>query len=307
MIELRTGLAAVLALAIASCSSAPPKPPEVDESGRHPANSRSGLALLIFGTGGLAAGFLAGLFGVGGGLVMVPLLIYAFTAAGVAAQYVVLMALGTSMAAIVFSAAQSAYNHYRRGSACGATVHRAAPWAIVGVLLGSMAAAEVPHLLLLAFVAGFQFVAAALLLADVSKYTSVQAITAWDFALDVFSVAAGGVAAMAGIAGGTLFTPYLAASGMEARRAIGTSAAVGLPVSLAGAFAYAWEGRGVPLGHWTVGYIHLPALLALVAGTALTVRLGVAASHWLPSRVLVWAFAVFLVANGVHLLYFASK
>jgi uncharacterized membrane protein YfcA len=263
------------------------------------------MALVIFGLGGLAAGFLAGLFGVGGGLVMVPVLVYVFTAAGIAPQHVVLMALGTSMAAIVFSAAQSAYTHYRRGSTSGPIVHRAAPWAIVGVLLGSMLAAESSRILLVLFVAGFQFVAAPLMLVDVSRYAIVQTIARRDAALDVFSVLFGGIAAMTGIAGGTLFTPYFTAIGIEPRHAMGTSAAVGLPVSLAGAFAYAWEGRSVPLGPWTVGYIHLPALAALVGGTLLTVRLGVVVAHWLPSRVLAWAFAVFLVANGAHLLYFA--
>jgi uncharacterized protein len=76
---------------------------------------------------------------------------------------------------------------------------------------------------------------------------------------------------------------------------------------LAGAFAYAWEGRNVPLGHWMLGYIHLPALAALVAGTLVTVHLGVAVAHWLPSRALAGLFALFLVFNGAHLLYSAMK
>jgi uncharacterized protein len=265
------------------------------------------LTFAILGLGGVAAGFLAGLFGIGGGLVMVPVLLSAFAAAGVDSQRTVTMALGTSMAAIAFSAAQSAYSHFRRGSASGQTVHRVAPWAVVGVLLGSMAAAEAPRGVLLLFVACFQFVAAVLMLADLSKYALVQAIARQDVALDVASVAFGAIAAMAGVGGGTLFTPYLTAGGMEPKRAVGTSAAIGLPVSLVGAFAYAWEGRSVPLGHWTVGYIHVPALAALVVGTLLTVRLGVAVAHRLPSRVLAGAFAAFLAANGVHLLFFVSQ
>ena len=75
----------------------------------------------------------------------------------------------------------------------------------------------------------------------------------------MFSLAFGGVAALAGIGGGTLFTPYFKAAGMEPKLAIGTSAAIGLPISLAGALTYAWEGRNVPLGHWMIGYIMLTA------------------------------------------------
>ena len=102
-----------------------------------------------------------------------------------------------------------------------------------------------------------------------------------------------------------MFTPYFKAAGMETKLAIGTSAAIGLPVSLAGALAYAWEGRNVPLGHWMLGYINLPGLAALVAGTLVTVRVGVAVAHWLPARMLAGLFALFLVFNGAHLLYSA--
>jgi len=265
------------------------------------------LTFAVFGLSGIAAGFFAGLFGIGGGLIMVPVLVYAFTTTGIATQHVVTMALGTSMAAIVFSAAQSAYGHYRRGSTSIEMIRRTAPWVVVGVAFGSAVAAETPAIPLLTFVACFQFFAAALMLTDVSKLATLQMVARRDFALNVFSLAFGGIAALAGIGGGTLFTPYFKAVGLEPKLAIGTSAAIGLPVSLAGAFAYAWEGRNVPLGHWMLGYIHLPALAALVAGTLVTVRLGVAVAHWLPSRALAGLFALFLVFNGAHLLYSAMK
>jgi uncharacterized protein len=267
----------------------------------------SELTFAVFGLSGVAAGFFAGLFGIGGGLIMVPVLVYAFTTTGIAAQHVVAMALGTSMAAIVFSAAQSAYGHYRRGSTSTEMMRRAAPWVVVGVAFGSAVAAETPAIPLLIFVACFQFFAAALMVTDVSKLAVLQLVARRDFALNVFSLASGGIAALAGIGGGTLFTPYFKAAGMETKLAVGTSAAIGLPVSLAGALAYAWEGRNVPLGHWMLGYINLPALAALVVGTLVTVRLGVAVAHRLPSRVLAGLFALFLVFNGAHLLYSALK
>jgi uncharacterized protein len=269
------------------------------------ANLGSELIFAVFTLSGVAAGFFAGLFGVGGGLIMVPVLVYAFKTAGIAPQHAVAMALGTSMAAIVFSAAQSAYGHYRRGSTSIEMTRRAAPWVVIGVAFGSAVATETPAISLLTFVACFQFFAAALMLTDVSKLATLQMVARQSFALNVFSLAFGGIAALAGIGGGTLFTPYFKASGMEPKLAIGTSAAIGLPLSLAGALAYAWEGRNVPLGHWMLGYINVPALLALIAGTLLTVRLGVAVAHWLPTRMLAGLFAVFLVCNGVHLLYSA--
>ena len=162
-------------------------------------------------------------------------------------------------------------------------------------------------MVLLIFVGCFQFVAAALMLVDVSKSAVLQEIARRRITLTLCSVVFGAIAAMAGVAGGTLFTPYFAAGGMELKRAAGTSAAIGLPVSAAGTLAYACAGGGAALGHWTVGYIHLPALGALVAGTLLTVRPGVFVAHWLPSRVLAGTFAAFLAVNGAHLLYFASR
>ena len=106
-----------------------------------PMNSE--IAFAVFALSGVAAGFFAGLFGIGGGLIMVPVLVYAFTATGVPAEHVVAMALGTSMAAIVFSAAQSAYGHYRKGSASIDMIRRAAPWVVVGVATGGVIAARI--------------------------------------------------------------------------------------------------------------------------------------------------------------------
>jgi uncharacterized membrane protein YfcA len=195
--------------------------------------------------------------------------------------------------------------HYCKDSASIEIIRKAAPWVVVGVVIGGIIASRTPALPLLIFVGGFQLFAAVLMLIDVSKLTMLQALARKNVALRLFSIVFGGIAALAGIGGGTLFTPYFKASGMEPKLAIGTSAAIGLPVSLAGAVAYGWEGYGMDLCRWAIGYINLPALVALVLGTLMTVRLGVAVAHRLPSRALASAFAVFLVLNGGHLLYSA--
>ena len=267
----------------------------------------SELILAVFALSGVAVGFLAGLFGVGGGIIMVPILVYAFKATAMAPEHVVTTALGTSMAAIVFSSAQSAYGHYHKGSASVDKIRRAAPWVVAGVLIGGAIAARTPAHPLLIFVAVFQLFAALLMLTDVSKLAALQALARGGVALSLFSLLCGGVSAMVGIGGGTLFVPYFKASGMEPKFAIGTSAAIGLPVSVAGTLAFAWEGWGIPDDRWALGYIDLPALIALVAGMLFTVRLGVAVAHWLPSRALAASFAVFLILNGSHLLYSALQ
>jgi uncharacterized protein len=170
------------------------------------------IELAVFGLSGIAAGFFAGLFGIGGGLIMVPVLIWAFKTTGMPPEHIVAMALGTSMAAIVFSAAQSAFGHYRKGSASTEMIRRAAPWVVVGVAVGGLIAARTPPLPLLMFVGCFQFFAAALMLTDISKLTALQGLAKQAVALRFFSVLFGGVAALAGIGGGTLFTPYFKAA-----------------------------------------------------------------------------------------------
>jgi uncharacterized protein len=136
---------------------------------------------------------------------MVPVLVYAFRTTGIAAEHV--LALGTSLAAIVFSAAQSAYGHYRRGSASIEIIRRVAPRVVLGVLIVSAVAAETPSTRLLAFVGCFQFFAAALMVTDVSRLSALQIVARQNYTLNLCSVAFGGIAALAGIGGGTLFTP----------------------------------------------------------------------------------------------------
>lgn len=258
--------------------------------------------MTLLGASGVAAGFLAGLFGVGGGLVMVPVLLYAFSSHGLPREHLVALAVGTSMAAIVVAAAQSARGHWRRGGVDLATLRQATPWVVLGVLAGATLASSASGRLLLLSVGAFQLLSAGLMMFDAARLGAVQAFATRPGALRTASVVFGAIAATAGIGGGTLFTPFLRASGMDTRQAIGTSAALGLPVSIAGAASYARAGYGLDLGGWTLGYVHLPALLALVLGSVLTVRLGVAAAHQLDARALSRAFAVFLVLNGARLM-----
>jgi uncharacterized protein len=263
------------------------------------------LVFAVFGLSGIASGFFAGLFGIGGGLIMVPVLVYAFKTTGMATDHVVAMALGTSMAAIVFSSAQSAYGHYCKGSASIEKIRRAAPWVVAGVLIGGAIAVRTPAHPLLIAVGGFQLFAALLMLTDVSKLVTLQSLARGGLALGLFALVL--VRQWWGSAEAHYSLRISSHPEWSPKLAIGTSAAIGLPVSLAGALDYGWQGWGVSGDQWAVGYIDMPATLALILGTLLTVRLGVATAHWLPSRTLAGLFAVFLIFNGSHLLYSALR
>src|SRR5215472_12613675 len=145
------------------------------------------LMVAVFGLSGVASGFFAGLFGIGGGLIMVPVLVYAFKSTGMATDHIVTMALGTSMAAIVFSSAQSAYGHYCKGSASIDCIRRAVPWVVAGVLIGGAIAARTPTPSLLIFVGVFQFLAAFLMLTDVSKLVTLRSLAREGVTLGLFA------------------------------------------------------------------------------------------------------------------------
>ena len=264
------------------------------------------LLFAVFALGGIASGFFAGLFGIGGGLIMVPILVYAFKTTGMVRDHVLATALGTSMAAIVFSSAQSAYGHYYKGSASLEKIRRSAPWVVAGVLIGGSIAVRIPAPPLLVFVGGFQLLAALLMLTDVSKLVTLQSLARGGVALGFFSLFFGGVAAMVGIGGGTLFIPYFKGirNGAKARnRHISRDR---FASKLSGALAYGWQGWGVSDNQWTIGYIDMPAALALVLGTLLTVCLGVAdRAPATIARTGRFVCPVLLVFNGAHLLYSA--
>ena len=150
------------------------------------------LIFAVFGLSGIASGFCAGLFGIGGGLIMVPVLVYVFNATGMPPDHIVAMALGTSMAAIVFSSAQSASGHYRKGSASIETIRLATPWVIAGVLIGGAIAVRTPAHPLLIFVGGFQLFAALLMLSDVSQLVALRSMRSKGIALGFFSLFIGG-------------------------------------------------------------------------------------------------------------------
>ncbi|HSW26695.1 MAG TPA: sulfite exporter TauE/SafE family protein, partial [Burkholderiaceae bacterium] len=218
--------------------------------------------LLQFLIAGGAAGLLAGLFGVGGGLVMVPVLALVF-ASQVSGDAVLPLALGTSLAAIVFSAASSAWGHHRRGAVDVALIRRALPMLAAGAAVGAFGAAWAPHALLTALLALFQASVCVMMVRktyypEVGVGVGVEVAAAAERApSNPLLGVIGGVCALAGIGGGTLCVPYFTHLGISPRKAVGTAAALGVPIALAAACAFAAAGwlKGVDLTH-SVGYVH---------------------------------------------------
>lgn len=257
------------------------------------------LACLLLGT---VVGFFAGMLGIGGGALLVPILVSLFERLHVTPDHILHLALGTSMAAIVASAAISLRTHHAHGAVDWPTVRTMTTGVLIGTLLGTFIAREVStQVLSLIFAVFIGYVALTMLIGFKPK-PSRQLPGPGGL------IAAGGgigvVSALVAIGGGALTVPFLTWCNRDIRQAIGTSAALGLPIALGGTAGYIFNGWGVPdMPPQVLGYVHLPALVAIVAGSLFTTPLGARAAHRLPVPLIKRLFSLLLVALAVRMLW----
>lgn len=251
---------------------------------------------------GLATGFVAGLLGVGGGLIMVPVLTWAYAAQGFTSIYNIHLALGTSLAVIVLTSVSSLRAHHAHGAVDWLVVRRIVPGILAGTLLGSLAAAWLTDTGLKLFFTVFLFYAATQMLVGFKPKPSRE-MPGWPVMTLAGSVI-GLVSSWVGIGGGTLSVPFLTWCNAGLRRAIGTSSAIGFPIAVAGTLGYIVSGqtvRGLPSS--SLGFVYLPALAAIAAGSWLTAPLGARATHRWPVTMIKKIFASLLYLLGVRMAY----
>lgn len=248
--------------------------------------------------GGIA-GLLAGLLGIGGGLVMVPGLLWLFVLGGVESTALTQLAVGTSLAVIVFTAAVSTAAHHRHRAVQWPVVARLAPGLVLGAVLGATLADRLDSLALRRVFALFELLVALQLLLDL-RPSPARALPAGP-ALAGAGGLIGLVSALVGIGGGTLTTPFLLWCRLGLRRAIATSAACGLPIALAGAASYGVMGEEGMLA-WRSGHVYWPAVLALAPASMAAAPLGARLTHILPLPWLRRGFALLLGLVGLRLL-----
>lgn len=256
--------------------------------------------LAAYGAIGAATGFFAGLLGIGGGTIMVSSLALMFAAQGFAASYVMHMAIGTSLAAIMAGAWASLRTHHRHGYVDWSVVKAMSPGLLAGVLLGSLLARFLGTAFLKFFFLGFMALIIFQMVFNVRPEASRGlpgrgALGAVGLLIGVSSSWFGGGAAAVGV-------PFLTWCSMSIHRAIGTVAAMGLPLAIAGALGYAVAGltvEGMP--KWSVGFVYLPALVGISITSLLVAPYGARLAHRLKGPTLKRIFAVFLIAIGAKL------
>lgn len=258
------------------------------------------LAAVAVGAG-VAGGILAGLLGVGGGIVIVPALYFALTLAGMDPDLTMKVAVGTSLATIVFTSLSSGLGHYRKGAIDTALLRLWAPSILVGVVIGSLLGGYVSgHVLIAVFATVALIVAMDMILRKGRADPEPKGFSRPVWA--AFGVFAGGVSAMMGIGGGTIGVPLLNFLGYDIRRAVGTSSAIGFLIGLPGAVIYALTGLGVEgLPPFSLGYVNLLAAVVLIPLTTSFSQLGVKLAHSIPRRALRLAFGAFLLITSIRM------
>jgi uncharacterized protein len=265
--------------------------------------------LLIFLVIGALAGFAAGLFGVGGGTIIVPLLFIVFTQMGYDADTIMHLALGTSLATIIVTSISSLMAHNKKGGVMWPVFKNLAPGLALGCFLGAGIAGQISGLYLQLIVGVFLLWVAYKMFFGGKKQVASHASGA-NTALPSKpkQLAAGGVIGVAsaifGIGGGSLTVPYLTRYNVVMQKAVGTSAACGLPIAIAGALGFMFFGiqQQVDVPN-TIGFVHIYAFLGIASMSFFTAKVGAKVAHMLSPPLLKKCFSVLLFVVGIYFLY----
>lgn len=263
------------------------------------------LFFALYGAIGIVAGLLAGLLGVGGGLIIVPALTYLFEAQGFPRQGGIQLALGTSLATILFTSLSSARAHHKNGFVDWSLVKRIAPGILVGTYLGGLVASRVDSTVLKIVFTVFLFVVALQMLSG-ARPRPTRTLPGRPGTTAV-GLGIGAISSWVGIGGGSMSVPFMLWCNVEPHRAVGTSAAIGFPIAFAGAVTYAVNGMGAHTGvPHVIGYLHVPALIGVSLFSMIMAPVGASlASRLDPARVKHW-FAWFVLAVAAKMVYSLS-
>lgn len=260
------------------------------------------LAFLIT-VGGAAVGILAGLFGIGGGSVIVPVLYEIFRLLGVPEDLRIQMCIGTSLAIIVPTTVRSYFAHRAKGAVIEEIVRLWTLPSLVGVAIGSVIAAYAPSAVFkIAFVLFAGFIGARML-AGGDRWRLGDELPGRG-PMTAFGFLTGLVAALVGVSGGAISNAVVTLYGRPLQQAVATSAGIGVPITVAGSIGYMFAGwpHMAMLPPLSIGYVSLIGFALIAPVSSYTAKFGVRLAHWLPRRKLELAFGVFLITASLRFL-----
>lgn len=251
---------------------------------------------------GSFAGLVAGLLGVGGGLIIVPVLLWVFQGEGFSGHVIMHMAVGTSLATIVFTSLSSVRAHHQHGAVLWPVFRQLAPGIVIGALLGAAIADVMPTRVLQLFFATFEIMVAIQMAINFKPHASRQ--LPGYIGMTSVGGGIGALSSVVGIGGGTLTVPYLLWCNVTVHKAVATSSACGLPIAVAGCVGFivmGWQATALP--GFSSGYVYWPAFFGIVCTSVLFAPLGARLAHRLPAKHLKRVFAVFLAILGLRMFF----
>jgi uncharacterized membrane protein YfcA len=258
--------------------------------------------IIILALSGLIAGFAAGLLGVGGGIVTVPVLEYSLRFADVPEQYRMHVAVATSLAAIIPTSISSARTHHARGAVDWELARRWSVPMLLAAFAGSLLASHAPLAVLAGVFGTVALVIALKMLLPLDHWRVTDHVPRGAGGAALACVI-GGVSAVMGIGGGTLTVPTLNLCGYPIHRAVGTASFFGIVISIPGTVGYLLATPPVALPWATFGFVSVVGLALIAPGSMLTAAFGARVAHSLSRRRLSQAFGVFLLVVGSRMLY----
>jgi len=251
---------------------------------------------------GIIVGILAGLLGVGGGLIIVPVLAAIFISQGLPLDIVMHLALGTSLASILFTSISSVYSHHQHQAVSWNRVFKLTPGILLGAWFGGLFAGNLSSDILKPIFAIFELLVAAYMLSNIKTSAHNPQPSMLNFCGSGGVI--GFISSIVGIGGGTLSVPWLVWHGSSIHKAIATSAAVGFPIAVGGALSYLYAGwNHLLLPEYSAGFIYLPALFGIVVSSMLFAPLGASWAHKLDVKKLKRIFAILLIGLAGYLFF----
>ncbi len=252
---------------------------------------------------GAFAGTCAGLFGVGGGMIIVPALIWIFSAYGFEPNIIAHLSVGTSLATIIVTSISSLTAHNKRAGVNWQVWKNMAGGLVIGSLCGAYVAEHINGQILQTMIGVCALLVALKMLFFPNKEHLDKPLPPTGIQFTAGS-SIGLASAIFGIGGGSLTVPFLSYSGLPMKQAVGTSSACGLPIALAGALGFAWFGQGVEnLPKGTFGFVHIEGFLCIAIASFIMAKVGAKLAHVLPAQTLKRAFGVLLMFAGAKMLW----
>jgi hypothetical protein len=249
---------------------------------------------------GVFSGTVAGLLGVGGGMIIVPMVVWILSSQGLGDDNAIKIAVATSLAIIIPTSISSTLAHHRSGALQWDIVKRMLPGILIGTALGGLLVDSLPDMALrIIFAVGCWAIAAKMLFGG--NPSPSRTLPQWP-GLNTAGAIIGGVSALLGIGGGSLTVPFLHWCNVNMREAVATSAACGLPIAVSGALTLVIAGQDVSsLPDNSIGYLYLPALICISISAVVFAPVGAKLAHTLPLPLLKKCVAVFILAAGINM------